>query len=177
MRRRKSRFLYHGLTLRRLLSVVREDELHTCYHHYTQLPREELMPDGISLTRSFAVARDFASEFRSRDRHKDQGAIIVFERDKIEQQIGLFPVRFRRYGIGGSEFEERTYGSIRPAFASAVAILVRACDLRRAPDPRDSCVVSEYKQGLEHEEAQRLIATGLLRELCKWVVPWEPSKP
>jgi hypothetical protein len=152
----KSKYLYHGSSIRGLLGIIADDELAPWgddgYHR------------GVSLTRSRNIAEYFAQaqEF-ALDQFDCQGAVLVFDRARLEQQVKLAPVE---WASDGSEKEERTIGGIKPAFASVIAINVTRADLEHYQRLAAEAVEDDDDEFLDdrHRNALRaLLNSRLLR--------------
>lgn len=93
------------------------------------------------------------------------GAVIIFDREKLSHQVGLAPVQWNR---NDTEKEERTIGPIKPAFASAVGIMVKGHDLKHYQRlMKDETFADEFDAS--QKAALTRLMTSPLRK--RWVAP------
>jgi hypothetical protein len=153
----KSKYLYHGSSIRGLLGIMADNEIAPMgddgYHM------------GVSLTRSRNMAEYFAQgQENALEQSSDcQGAILIFDRTRLEQQVKLAPVE---WSSSNSEKEERTLGAIKPAFDSVISINVARADLEHYQQLAVQAVEDEDDEFLDsrrRDALKALLASKLLR--------------
>lgn len=153
----KSKYLYHGSSIRGLLGIMSDNEIAPMGDDGYHL--------GVSLTRSRNMAEYFAAgQERALEQSSDcQGAILTFDRARLEQQVRLAPVE---WSASNSEKEERTIGGIKPALASVISINIARADLAHYQQLAAQAVEDEDDEFLDsrrRDALKALLASKLLR--------------
>lgn len=114
-----STHLYHGTSVNAALEILRTNRVGS--------GSDDNYHEGVSLTRSLELAWDFAELNEALIGSDTKGAVLVFDRDKLDETFQLTEVEF--FDDDRDEEEERTDGDIEPANQFVVEIIVEKIGL------------------------------------------------